>query len=272
MFAVNASPDPSGKAPRSRADDEPLSFIELLVEEQASFEALCASLSHDDWDRATPAAGWSVRDQVSHLADTEELAHDTATGGPRSLAAEIERHNEDGGVIEFGVGTGRSLGSGEEVLDWWRRASRRNREALSQLDPSTRVPWGLGMKWRSFVTARTMEHWAHALDIASAVGVAYPDTGRLRHVGHLCYSSLPYAFNVAEVTPPPYRSLKVVLDAPTGEVWEYGPGDATDVIRGPAGVWCRRAVQRISPAEAASQLDVDGPLAQLALQHARAFL
>jgi len=249
----------------------PSSFIEVLVAEQASFEALCRTLGPDDWDRPTPAAGWTVRDQVSHLADTEEIAHDTAVAGPRSLAAEVERHVNDGGVSESGVRKGRALGSGAEVLDWWRRASARNSQALGQLDPSVRVPWGLGMKWRSFVTARTMEHWAHGLDIAAAVGAPHPDTSRLRDVAYLCYSSLPYAFRVAGVSPPEPRSLRIVLEGPSGEVWDFGPGDATDLIQGPAGVWCRRAVQRISPEEA-GELLVDGPLAQLAVQHARAFL
>ena len=61
-------------------------------------------------------------------------------------------------------------------------------------DVRQRVPWGLGMGWRTFVTARTMEHWAHGLDIRAAVHVAAVDTDRLQHIAWLGYSTLPYAF------------------------------------------------------------------------------
>ena len=58
--------------------------------EQRELEALLRDLADPEWSRPTPAAGWDVRDQVSHLADTEELAHDTATGGVRQINVEIE--------------------------------------------------------------------------------------------------------------------------------------------------------------------------------------
>ena len=59
-----------------------------LAAEQSELEALLRTIPEESWLRPTPAHGWDVRDQVSHLADTEELAHDTASGGPRQLNAE----------------------------------------------------------------------------------------------------------------------------------------------------------------------------------------
>jgi uncharacterized protein (TIGR03084 family) len=215
--------------------------------------------------------GWDVRDQVSHLADTEQIARDTVVGGPRSLAAEAAAREADGGVIDYGVAKGRAR-PGPEVRDWWVGAAARNREALRVADVSERVPWGLGMGWRAFVTARLMEHWAHGLEIRAAVGAPAVDTGRLEPIGWLCYSSLPYAFHVDGVEPPAGRTLRVEVTGPNGEQWTYGKDDATDVLSGPAGVWCRRGVQRMSVKEAAGQLQVEGPLADLALRHARAFL
>jgi hypothetical protein len=37
---------------------------------------------------------------------------------------------------------------------------------------------------------------------------------------------------------------------PNGDLWTYGKPDATDTITGPAGQWCRLAVQRITRADA----------------------
>jgi uncharacterized protein (TIGR03084 family) len=250
--------------------DDPHRFVDALEDEQRDLEALMRSLQAEDWLRATPAAGWNVRDQFSHLADTEEIAHDTVTGGPRTLQAEAVAHQSDGGLIEFGVVKGRAMPS-PLVGEWWMTAAANNREALRAVDVSQRVPWGLGMGWRAFVTARLMEHWAHGLDVRAALGVASVDTERLEHVGWMCYSALPYAFQLAGVEAPPGRTLRVDVTGPSGQVWSYGTREATDTITGPAGVWCRRGVQRIAP-DAADELVTRGPLADLAVRHARAFL
>jgi hypothetical protein len=87
----------------------------------------------------------------------------------------------------------------------------------------------------------------------------------------MCYSTLPYAFRIADVEAPSDRTLRVDVTGPDGQLWSYGPREATDTITGPAGVWCRRGVQRIAP-DAADDLSIRGPLAGLAVRHARAFL
>jgi uncharacterized protein (TIGR03084 family) len=238
--------------------------------EQQELHDILAGLDDDAWRQPTPAAGWDVRDQVSHLAHTEEVAYDTATGGPRSLANETGRYTTGEAFTEAGCDQGRSMAP-KEVLDWWWTAAGRLRPALRALDDGFRVPWGLGMKRQSFVTARLMEHWAHGLDIRAGAGVPAVDTPRLRHVAWIGYSALPYAFNVAGITPPEGHTLRLDVTGPGGEAWSFGPDDATDHITGPAGVWCRRATQRITASEA-SALSADGPLAELALAHARSFL
>jgi uncharacterized protein (TIGR03084 family) len=250
--------------------DNPHRFVDTLEDEQRDLEALMRSMQAEDWSRATPAAGWDICDQFSHLADTEEIAHDTVIGGPRTLQAEVVAHQSDGGPIEFGVVKGRALPA-PLVGEWWIAAAANNRDALRAVDVSKRVPWGLGMGWRSFVTARLMEHWAHGLDVRAALGVASEDTDRLEHIGWICFSALPYAFQVAGVEAPPGRTLRIDMTGPDGQVWSYGDTAATDTISGPAGVWCRRAVQRIALDEA-DELVVCGPLAELAVRHARAFL
>ncbi|HSS11092.1 MAG TPA: maleylpyruvate isomerase family mycothiol-dependent enzyme [Acidimicrobiales bacterium] len=250
--------------------------LDDFTAEQTDLYQLLVELTDHAWAKPTPAAGWTVRDQVAHLAHTEELARDTATGGPGSLEAEIARYGGDGqAMIDAGVAHSRSM-SPSELLDWWWSAAARNRETLAALDSSVRVPWGLGMGWRAFVTARLMEHWAHGLDIRHAVGRPGIDTDRLRHVAWIGTSALPYAFSVAGVSAPSNRTLRVEVTPPSevksgDQLWAFGPADATDRLTGPAGQWCRRAVQRATVAET-PELMPNGPLAELALVHARAFL
>lgn len=240
------------------------------AEQQSLYDVLGGVSSDEEWARPTPAAGWDVRDQVAHLADTEEIAVDTMLDGPRSLNVEAARYPSGEAFTEAGCERGRAM-SGAEVREWWWTSAARCREELARFDRSARVPWGLGMGWRSFVTARLMEHWAHGLDIRAGLGVPADDTDRLRHVAWICTSALPYAFHLAKVKPPEGHTLRVEVTGPSGEAWSFGPDDATDRITGPAGQWCRLAVQRISRDEA-PDLMADGPLADLALTHARAFL
>jgi uncharacterized protein (TIGR03084 family) len=244
--------------------------LEALAAEQRDLEELLAQLTEAEWTTPTPAAGWDVRDQVSHLADTEELAHDTATGGPRQINVEVTHYDSGDAFTLAGCERGRAM-SPTAVLEWWSSAARRNRAALQGLDPALRVPWGLGMTVRAFGAARLMEHWAHGLDIRAAVGRPAPDTGRLRHVAWLGARALPYAFSVAGVEPPSDRTLKFDLVDPDGAPWTFGPDDATDRIEGAVGEWCRLAAQRMSRRDAKT-LRSHGPLADLALQNARAFL
>jgi uncharacterized protein (TIGR03084 family) len=244
--------------------------LDDLEAEQRDLEALLRELAEPEWARPTPAAGWDVRDQVSHLADTEELAHDTATGGPRQINVEVERHPSGDAFTLAGCLRGRAM-TPAEVLGWWAGAAARNRAALRALEPTARVPWGLGMGLRAFGAARLMEHWAHGLDIRAAVGRPAEDTTRLHHVAWIGARALPYALTVAGVEPPPGRTLRFDLVDPAGAAWSFGPEDATDRIEGSMGEWCRLAVQRVDRA-ATKTLRSTGSLADLALDRARAFL
>lgn len=246
-------------------------MVEAVAELEAEHEGILGilrSLAPDEWSTPTPAAPWDIRDQVTHLADFDEVAYDTATGGPRQLNDEAQR-------IGFDVYTEtiRQKGlskSGEEMLAWYGGNAKRLREMfLSKPDPRERVPWGLGMSVRTLVTARLMEHWAHGLDIRAAVGQKPNASPRLKSIAFLVYSAMPYAFSVAGVTPPE-RTLRVEVDY-DGQTWTFGPEGADDTITGDALEYCMVGVQRLKPADAHA-LKASGPLAELALEHARAYL
>jgi uncharacterized protein (TIGR03084 family) len=157
------------------------------------------------------------------------------------------------------------------VLAWWEDTSVRERDVLAALDPAVRVPWGLGMRPPSFVTARLMETWAHGLDVRTALGLPIVDTDALRHVAWLSYRALPYAFSFAG-RDAPAGDLRVELTSPSGdETWEYGPAGAPNRITGPAGEFCRVFVKRLTRDDA-SGLVAEGAGADAALDVARAFL
>ena len=250
-------------------DDGLGAIVDDLEAEQVVLQSLLRDLDPDDWFRPTPAWSWDVRDSIAHLADVDELALDTMDDGPRSLPKVSATSASSADVTFKGVLRGRRR-SGAEVLAWWEESAAVIRDALRAIDPSTRVPWGIGMRAPSLATARLMETWAHGLDVYAAVGVEPVDTDRLRHVAWLATRALPYAYTVAG-REPPNDPVRVELTLPGGGEWSLGPADAANRITGPAGEYCRVFVQRL-PARDAPGVVAEGDAARDALAVARAYL
>jgi uncharacterized protein (TIGR03084 family) len=245
-------------------------LLDALAREQTTLQTELQGLATDDWFRPTPARLWDVRDTVAHLADIDEIAIDTCTAGSRPLNDFAARLASPEDTTLWGVLRGRRR-SGHDVLAWWEDTSARERDVLAGLDSAMRIPWGLGMRPPSLVTARLMETWAHGLDVREALGLPVVDTDNLRHVAWLGYRALPYAFSFAGRERPP-GELRIEITSPSGdEVWEYGPAGAPNRVTGPAGELCRLFAQRITRDEARG-LVAEGDGAIAALEVARAFL
>jgi uncharacterized protein (TIGR03084 family) len=254
-------PEPSASGLHALLDD--------LTAEQQSLLDLLHGLDDDDWLRPTPARGWDVRDSVSHLADTDEMAIATATGGPGGINERAGASASGEDVTFRGVLRGRR-GTGREVCAWFESSTAALHEMFLTIDPNERVAWGIGMRPPSLVSARLMETWAHGLDVHTAVGAQPHDTDRLAHVAWLATRALPYAYTVAGREQPP-DPIRVELALPSGASWSTGPADATNHITGSAGEYCRVFVHRLSVSDAAT-LRADGDAAADALRVARAYL
>lgn len=238
-----------------------------LAAEHADLDGLLAGLSDEQWLMPTPAEGWDIRDQVSHLADTNDICVDTITGGPRPLNEEALKFTSPEAFTQSGVDKGRAM-TPSAVLDWWRTSAAHNRGALLAKDARDRVPWGLGMSAKMMATARMMETWAHAGDIRGALGLAPSATPRLRSVAFLTLRAVPYALGYAKVEQPA-GTLRASLTY-DGETWDIGPDDADNVISGDALEFCRLGIRRIARAD--TSLKAEGALAEAALDNLRAFL
>jgi uncharacterized protein (TIGR03084 family) len=244
-------------------------LVDDLASEQHELQEICERLGADEWLTPTAARGWDVRDTISHLADTDEIAIDTLDDGPRSLNRFVTMLASSKDVTLWGVLRGRRR-AGADVLTWWERTSTTECERMRRLETTSRVPWGIGMGRPAFVTARIMETWAHGLDVHGAVGAPSVDTDRLRHIAFLATRALSYAFSFAGRALPTAK-LRVELDLPSGAQWTHGAPDAPDRITGPAGEYCRVFVQRM-PRSEAQGLVATGAGAREALDVARAFL
>ena len=239
-----------------------------LVAETVRLETAVEPLDEGRWRTATPAEGWSVLDQVGHLAYFDEMAVVSATDPDRFRERRDEALAAADGVTEAAAARYRAL-TGAEVLSEFRAARSALLSAFRSIDPGQRVPWyGPDMSAASSVTARIMETWAHGQDVFDGLALSTPQTDALRHVAHIGVRAFPNSFlaNGLEV---PEVAVLVELTGPSGDTWAWGPSDATDIVRGPAVDFCLVVTRRRHVDDTA--LDVQGAVASAWMPIAQAF-
>ncbi|MGQ4513212.1 TIGR03084 family metal-binding protein [Streptomyces sp. DW26H14] len=236
-----------------------------LTAETEDLRTLLVPLGEEEWLRPTPSPGWTILDQVTHLAyyDGEAVR---AVLEPDDFAAEQRRI----GFVAPDVFAVRNRHrSGAAALAWFADARSRLLGVYVGLDPARRLPWfGPTMSAASALTARIMETWAHGQDVADALGATRTPTARLRHIAHLGVRTRPYSYAVHGKRDPE-APVYVRLTAPDGDEWTWGPPDAVDRVEGSALDFCLVVTQRRHPADTA--LRTTGPGAAEWLTLAQAF-
>jgi uncharacterized protein (TIGR03084 family) len=239
-----------------------------LAAESADLYELLSVLAEPEWNRDTPAAGWTVRDQVTHLAYFDGTAVLSATD-PDRFRADAEAIMAEGADFPDRIAERYRGLSGAEVFSWLQQARRDYLDTFAALDPGTQLPWyGPPMSAASSVTARLMETWAHGQDVYDALGLTRRPTARLRHVAHLGVRTFGWSFTVRGLEVPGVP-VRVELTGPDGELWTWGPEDAADRVTGPAEDFCLLVVQRRHRSQTA--LAAQGPVGDRWLDIAQAF-
>jgi uncharacterized protein (TIGR03084 family) len=219
-----------------------------VADEHAALAAIVTPLDDSGLLTATPADGWTVRDQLSHLAGFDEAAI-TALRDPDAFTADLTRRLAEGDdpVAEY-TDRGREMDP-TAVVGWWTGSRAELLALAAHRDPSLRVPWyGPSMSAMSFFTARLMETWAHGQDIRDGLGLPPEASDRLRHIAHLGVGTRSFSYAIRD-REPPAMPIDVALVAPSGETWRWGPGDATDRVEGTAIDFCLVVTQRRHPAD-----------------------
>jgi uncharacterized protein (TIGR03084 family) len=243
-------------------------LLDDLEAETEMIRALAADLDDTGVATPTPAAGWSVRDQLTHLAYFDETAHQAAVD-PAGFRRDAATLMDLGDGFPDQVAAEHSHLGAEEARAWLDRARNAYLATFRGLDPRTRLPWyGPDMSAASSVTARLMETWAHGQDIADALAVVREPTDRLRHVAHLGVIAAGFSFALRG-RPVPAAPVRVELVAPSGDTWAWGEAGAADRVKGTALDFCLVVTQRRHVADTA--LQVSGPVATEWISIAQAF-
>lgn len=244
--------------------------VDLLaeVEELAGF---LDTLAPADWEKPTGFKGWTPWDVVAHL-HYFDLVSLVALEGEPAFAPERE-------ALVKAIGQGRTnqqlarerFGDlpPRELMQRWRETCRDMATRLGESDPKRRLPWfGPDMGVRMFTTARFMETWAHGQEVYDLMGVARPLSDRIRNIAVIGMKTFGWTFaNRGEGIPgpPPY----VRLEAPSGDVWEFGEPSDEEFVKGRAIDFCHVVTQGRNVAD--TELDVKGPVATRWMSIAQCF-
>ncbi|HEX4244566.1 MAG TPA: maleylpyruvate isomerase N-terminal domain-containing protein [Acidimicrobiales bacterium] len=151
------------------ANDEVV--VGQLAEVWGSVVTACEGLTPEQWSLPTDCPGWSVRDQISHLISIERsLLGDPVP--PKLAVAPPYVKNPIGEMNEPWIEQRRST-PGDEVLAEFEETAARRLEALRSF-PTEQfevVGWSpIGdVPYRTFMTVRVFDSWAHEQDIRIAL-------------------------------------------------------------------------------------------------------
>lgn len=233
---------------------------DLVAEEQA-LDQLLQRINPRDWHKKKIRSGWTVHEVVSYLSEGERYAHTALTNDTEALAEFHEAGWDAFKTASIRVGDGMRS---QDIIEVWRGARAKVIEELFRCEPDDRVHYFSGdMSARTFATAKLMEAWAFALELAEAAGEEVEDTLRLRHIAWLAYASLPTSF--AKAGREYDGSVRVEIMGPQYSKWVWGPEDSGQLIKGQAADWCRVAVGFINP-EDATTVRTEGDIAATALE------
>jgi uncharacterized protein (TIGR03084 family) len=286
-MTADADPAPTDPALTGPTATGPAGAKRRLVADLATDLAaetgdLLPVLARADWDAATPADGWTVRDQVTHLAFFDDAVMLSLRDPAEFAKQRAEQVALGGNFPDLLAERYRHL-PGEEVLAWLTRSREALVAAYRAADPAARLPWyGPGMSVPSSITARIMETWAHGQDIRDTAGVATPVTSRLRHIANLGVRTFGFCFAQREL-PVPGDSVRVRLHGPSGDIWEWiagggadraaaattGTGGVANTVTGNALDFCLVVAQRRNVAD--TELEVRGGTAEQWIAIAQAF-
>lgn len=222
------------------ATNDVLKALAIDIEETAR---LVEGLDEQAWHTATPAPGWSIADQIAHLTFIFHLAG-TAASDPDGFAKLAAGASGD---FDGAVNAALKQFNGfppAQLLARFRALGQHSVDALAAVPEGQVVPWLVNpLPAAVLASAGIMEIFAHGQDIADALGVRREPTERLRHLVFFAFLTRDFGYLSRGLTPPT-EHFRIEVTAPNGELWAYGPEDATDKITGPAEDFCLLVTRR----------------------------
>ena len=222
------------------------SVIADLAAEADAFDSLVADIDPAQWQLPTPATGWTVADQVGHLAFVFTIAG-LAAKEPDTFVAMTSKIGGKPGDFDRAVNGALADYANdppEVLLSRWRDARDTAVKSLAACAPDKVLPWLVNpLPPAVLACAGMMELFGHGQDIADALGVTRERTDRLGHLVGFAVRTWEFGYQARGLTPPatPFR---FELVSPSGTLWTFGDEDADDRITGSASDFCLLVTRR----------------------------
>ncbi|HLU70715.1 MAG TPA: TIGR03084 family metal-binding protein [Nonomuraea sp.] len=231
-----------------------MSELQVVLDDLAAdgdqLDRLVAGLDAEQWRLPTPAPGWTVADQVAHLAFIFRLAAAAATDGEAFTAMTAGAQQNFDGAVNAALKAYEN-DTPDVLLAKWRAEREAAVSGLASVPEGETVPWLVNpLPPIVLACAGIMEQFAHGQDIADALGVQLVRTDRLRHLVVFAVLTQDFGYLSRGLTPPGVQ-FRFEITGPSGELWAYGPEDAENRISGLAEDFCLLVTRRRHRADVA---------------------
>ncbi len=155
----------------SQGKDSGKDLVDKMESVWASIEELCRELSEEEWKTATDCPGWSVQDQLSHLAGSESMilgrpAPDHIPADTSYIKNDIGRRNEV--LVDY-----RRPSTGQGVFQEFKENTGERLKLLRAMnegdfDAPAQTPIGPGTV-KDYLAIRIFDAWVHEQDMRRAL-------------------------------------------------------------------------------------------------------
>ena len=148
-------------------------LIDMMEHVWRSIGELCDGLTEAEWKTPTDCPGWSVQDQISHLASSETgILGDPDPGHPPSDEALAHTRSDQGRRNEIVVDFRRPWAGAQVLSDFRAKTARRVDFLRTRTDDDfaaeMQTPVGPA-PMSEFISIRIMDAWVHEQDIRRAL-------------------------------------------------------------------------------------------------------
>jgi enediyne biosynthesis protein E11 len=214
-----------------------------LAAEGDDLDQLVSGIEPDRWQTSTPSPGWTIAHQIGHLASSNRFTVLAATDPVAFASRRAQAADDFDGSTDAAAADAAQLSPGE-LLAEWRESRAAVLAGLAAVPPGQKLPWlVVPMAPASLASTGLMELVGHGQDIRDALGVSWRPTDRIVHLARFGYRTRDFAY-FSRGLQPPAGEFRVELASPGGELWTFGPEDATQRVTGPAADFCLLVTRR----------------------------
>jgi len=170
-------------------------LVDMMEKVWLSITGLCERFSEVEWQTPTDCPGWSVQDQIAHMAGSESRLLDRPA--PQHTPPDLSHVKNEGGERNEILVDWRRSWSGAEVLQEFKSLIQERLVVLhslsdTSLDEEVETPTGV-TTIREQLNRRIYDAWSHEQDIRRALNLpGHMDGSVPRHVFERTLMAMPY--------------------------------------------------------------------------------